>query len=218
MSRFSTPRRLSVSCHYHDPHGSCGCHKRGRGHELPGPRAGLDVSQGSSISTVVAFLCRIDEMQALYSKITLARGPSCLPWGSFLPMFSFPYTLHPPRRARQEGEDEHQGFGQQIEPCVCRTRFSGFRRSHIAGFGLTKSMLRTLATNTVIVNENDKGAQAQNGLGRAVLVRRGSVGREAGTAGREDASDLKTRAKHRPVGLVFCPPRAQDCYTDHHHA
>ncbi|KAK1504563.1 hypothetical protein CTAM01_03870 [Colletotrichum tamarilloi] len=66
-------------------------------------------------------------------------------------------------------------------------------------------MLRTLATNTVIVNENDKGAQAQNGLGRAVLVRRGSVGREAGTAGREDASDLKTRAKHRPVGLVFCP-------------
>ncbi|EXF76848.1 hypothetical protein CFIO01_09455 [Colletotrichum fioriniae PJ7] len=56
-----------------------------------------------------------------------------------------------------------------------------------------------------MVNENDKGAQARNGMGRAVLERRGSVGREAGTAGREDASDLKTRAKHRPVGLVFCP-------------
>ncbi|KAL0777601.1 hypothetical protein CaCOL14_005254 [Colletotrichum acutatum] len=56
-----------------------------------------------------------------------------------------------------------------------------------------------------MVNENDKGAQARNGMGRAVLVRRGSVGREAGTAGREDASDLKTRAKHRPVDLVFCP-------------
>ncbi|KAK1659230.1 hypothetical protein BDP55DRAFT_637112 [Colletotrichum godetiae] len=101
--------------------------------------------------------------------MALARDPSCLPWGSFSPCFlSRTHCTHPDVPDKKE-EMDTRALGSKSSRVYAGPVSLDSADLMLQGLCLTESMLRTLATKTAMVNENDKEVQTRNGMGRAVL-------------------------------------------------